>query len=118
MGEDSENSHRRLEAEAKATKLKPVQSITSYIALHQNIRRLMGQESYPNVTNERPSVRFAVNGIDGHHEFREAAQALRLTGRPESLRTLEELLLEEDLSMAKWPTARLLACTVRTMITQ
>lgn len=52
-----------------------------------------------NISNERTSVRFSVIGIEGHHSSREAARALSLTCLPESLRTLEEILMEEDVSM-------------------
>lgn len=100
MVDNSEHAHIRLEAEVNATKLKLGQSITSYMVLHQNLRRLMSQASYQNITNESTSVHFQVYGLKDHHSFREMARTLCLTGLTESIRTLEERFLEEDLSMS------------------
>lgn len=64
----------------------------------------MFQASFPNITNQRTSLRFSVNGLEGHHAFREAPRALRLTGLPNSLKTSEDRLLEEDLSISNTTT--------------
>lgn len=70
------------------------------MALNQNFCQRMSRASFPNITNESNSVRFAVNGLENQNAFRQASRALRLTGLPDSLKTLEDRFLEEDLSIA------------------
>lgn len=94
--DSSEAVHRRLEVEATSIQLKPGQRISEYLTKHKEIRRRMHQASFPNIQDEVTSVRFAVNGLTGHPRYQEAARAIRLTGIPASLRTLEDRLLEDE----------------------
>lgn len=92
-------THRRLETEARATKMKPVQAITEYFNKYRNIRRRIYQVSYPRITDGTNSVLFVVNGLDGHPKYRDAGRAISLTGLPSSLRILEDRLMEEEAQM-------------------
>lgn len=59
----------------------------------------MIQSNYRKISEERTSVRFAVNGVDHHHAYREAEWAFRVSGVPDSLKTLEDRLVEDDAVM-------------------
>lgn len=94
--DSSEAVHRRLEIEASAIVLKAGHTIGEYLTKHKELRRRMHQASFPNITDEITSVRFAVNGLSSHPRYQEAARAIRLTGLPSTMRTLEERLLEDE----------------------
>lgn len=99
ISDNSEASHRLLEAEGKLTHLEPGQKIADYIYTHRTLRRRMFQAAYPNISTEETSVRFAVNALEGHALYRDASRTIRLTGLPTSLNILEERLMEEELAM-------------------
>lgn len=49
----------------------------------------MFQTAYYNIENEQKSVRFSVNGLDGHPMYRDAPQTIMLRGLLPTLNVLE-----------------------------
>lgn len=94
--DSSDGTYRRLEAEAKSTILQMGQLISAYMARHKTLRGRMHKASYPNIEEETTSVLFAVNGLEAHHAYKDAARALRFAGLPPTLKVLKDRLLQEE----------------------
>lgn len=68
---------------------------------NQTLRLRKLEESYQAIVDERISVRYAVIGLDGNPAYKDAARPIRLSEIHESLKTIEERLLEEETSVGQ-----------------
>lgn len=95
FAECSDSVHRRLETEGQAFRLNPFQTIMEYIVAHFNIHLRMHQAHFLNIIeDETTTIRFIVNGLGNHAQYKEAPLSLRSSGLPSTAKILQERLLE------------------------
>lgn len=89
-----ENLHRRLKMQAEITTVKQGTTVKSYMENNKSLRLQMLQVEYANIKDERTSVCMAINCSTHHTHFRTGLRELRVAGMPNTLRKIEESIME------------------------
>ena len=98
---ESETVHAILEKETHAIKLTTDTTIRDYIRSHSIQRARMITAKYPHISNERTTVKFMVEGLREHHQFKDIIRALKILGIPNTIEDLYERLLDIEEENAK-----------------
>ena len=103
---DSEPVHTILEKETKAIKLTTDKTIPEYIRSHRVQRALMITANYPHINNERTTVKFMVEGLREHHQFKDVIRAFKISIIPCTIDELYARLQEINEENAKTDPTR------------
>lgn len=95
------NIHHRLELFVQNETLNESMQVKDYMLKHKRPRMQMIHENYQKIQDERTGVGTEITGDHTHLNLRDIERFLRVVGMPNSLRILEERLMNEEMTVAQ-----------------
>lgn len=93
--------HEKLRLQVEARNIGKNEKISKYMKWHRELRAQMIDAKYPEITDEKITIKWVVRGLSNHIQYSPLASSWRASDPPASLSELEAILASEEAEMER-----------------